>query len=76
MKKLIIKFLFLYLLFFNSALSEIVNKIEISGNKRISNETIKVLGQISKGKNLNDSDLNKILKELYETDFFSDVQIF
>ena len=75
MKKLIIKFLFLYLLFFNSALSEIVNKIEISGNKRISNETIKVLGQISKGKNLNDSDLNKILKELYETDFFSDVQI-
>ena len=55
--------------------AEIVNKITITGNKRISSETIKVLGNISIQKNFEKKQLNNLLKRLYETDFFSDVKI-
>ena len=41
----LIKILF-FIFFFNSSFAEIVNKIEIYGNKRISNETILVLSDI------------------------------
>ena len=55
--------------------AEMVNKIEINGNSRISKETIKIYGNITSGKNYTESDLNKILKNLYATDFFDDIKI-
>ncbi len=55
--------------------AEIVNKITITGNKRISSETIKVLGNISTKKNLEKKDLNNLLKKLYDTNFFNDVKL-
>ena len=55
--------------------AEMVNKIEINGNSRISKETIKIYGNIISGKNYTESDLNKILKNLYATDFFDDIKI-
>ena len=55
--------------------SEIVEKIEIKGNERISNETIIVFGDIAKGKNYEKSDVNSLIKKLYETTFFSDISI-
>ena len=43
MKKLI----FIFLLFiYSNAFSEMVNNLEVVGNKRISSETIKVYGEI------------------------------
>ena len=69
-----IPFIFLiYLIFFNNANGEILKNIEISGNKRISNETILVLGNIEIGKDLNSSDLNYSLKKLYDTNFFENI---
>ena len=58
-----------------SAFSEIVNNITINGNKRISSESIKVLGNISTQKNLEKKDLNNLLKKLYDTNFFKDVNL-
>jgi outer membrane protein insertion porin family len=56
--------------------AEIVNKIDISGNKRISDETIKVYGDIkSTGSDLSKQDLDKILKNLYSTNFFRNVSV-
>ncbi len=55
--------------------AEIVKKIEIIGNKRISSETVKIYGNIEKNKNYSDKDLNSILNDLYNTNFFSDVKI-
>tara|TARA_A100001015_G_scaffold53174_1_gene58322 strand:- start:917 stop:3148 length:2232 start_codon:yes stop_codon:yes gene_type:complete len=55
--------------------AEMVKKIEINGNSRISKETIKIYGNITSGKNYTESDLNKILKNLYATDFFDDIKI-
>ena len=72
------KYILLILLsFFSFSLlnAEMVNKIEINGNSRISKETIKIYGNITSGKNYTESDLNKILKNLYATDFFDDIKI-
>ena len=55
--------------------AEIAKKIEILGNKRISAETIKIYGNIEKNKNYSDKDLNLILNDLYNTNFFSDVKV-
>ena len=69
-----IPFIFLiYLIFFNHAHSEILKNIEVSGNKRISKETILVLGDIEIGKDLNSSNLNYSLKKLYDTNFFENI---
>lgn len=73
MKKLLIS---LCIIFFNSSINAaIINKVLINNNDRISKETIITYGQIEIGKNYNDEDLNKILKNLYETDFFKNVSI-
>ena len=56
--------------------AEIIKKIEIEGNSRISEETIKVYGDL-KGTNVDysKSDLDSILKNLYSTNFFENVNV-
>ena len=70
-------YLFLTILFFTFSIlkAETVNKIIIDGNKRVSIETIKLYGEIEINKDYKEKDLNLILKNLYETNFFEDVKI-
>ena len=63
-KYIYIAFLFFYLSIANS---EVVKRIEISGNDRVGDETIKVYGEIELNKNYSNNDVNKILKNLYST---------
>ena len=62
------------LIFFNLS-AEVVKKLEVEGNKRISDETIKVYGEIEFGKDYSETDINTVLKNLYGTDFFEDIKI-
>jgi len=75
--KIIFNFLFLLFLLTLNAYSEKVTKIEIQGNKRITNETIKLFSGIDKfkDKSLSENDLNQLLKQLYETNFFQNVNM-
>ena len=75
MIKILIKVLFLLSFIYSTCFAEKINNIEITGNKRISDETIKILGGISLDSQFNNSKLNKVLKNLYETNFFNDIQI-
>ena len=70
-------FLYFVLTFFfsNIVYSEIVKKIIIIGNERISDETIRIFSNINVDDNLTAESLNKILKEIYSTGFFEDVQV-
>ena len=68
-------FFFIFFIFFANIKAEIVNEIQIQGNKRISNETIKIYGGINVNKDYSKKDLNQILKNLYETNFFEDVNV-
>ena len=66
----------IFLIFLSSfSYAEVVNKIEINGNLRVSQETIEVLGDFNLGDNLDKNNLNQILKNLYTTDFFKDVNL-
>ena len=58
-----------------SAKSDVVNKIIVNNNDRISLNTIKTYGKITIGNNYTSDDLNNILKNLYETNFFQDVSL-
>ena len=61
-------------MFFNLS-AEVVQKLQVNGNNRISNETIKVYGEITFGEDYSSFDLNEILKKLYKTNFFEDIKI-
>ena len=74
MHKIINVVLFLLLSTF-SLNAEIARNLKVIGNERVSDETIKVYGDIELGINYKESDLNKILQNLYSTNFFEDVQI-
>ena len=66
----------LFLTFFNlHAHSEVVNKVRIEGNERISSETIVIFGDILIGKDYDKSDISLLIKKLYETTFFSNISV-
>ena len=60
---------------FKNASAAIIKEIKIEGNQRVNVESVKVFTGISIGDNINDDDLNNILKKLYETNFFKDIDI-
>ena len=74
MKKLFFIFVFI-ILFITDINSEIIKNIEISGNVRISDETIILFSEIQKNQDLKNENLNLIIKKLYTTNFFSDINI-
>ena len=63
-------FITLFFLGFTFANAEVVNKVVIKGNKRVSEETIKVYGEIKTNKDYSESDINEVLNNLYSTNFF------
>ena len=75
MKKLIISILF-YLFLFSTSYSETITKIDITGNTRVSDETIIIYGEIKLDQEYNEKKLDQILKNLYSTNFFKDIKIF
>ena len=73
------KIIFITALFFNilagSSYAEIVEKVEVNGNERISLETIVIYGDISIGNNYERNDINLLIKKLYQTTFFSNIAV-
>ena len=74
MRKLLITFL-VYLFYSFPIMAEVVNKINISGNSRVSSETIKIYGGVKINEDYTEQDLNRILNNLFSTNFFEDVQV-
>ena len=75
LKKIFFVFVVFFLFFSVKSYSEIVNKIAVKGNERISLETIVMFGDITIGKNYEPNDINLLIKKLYETTFFSDISV-
>ena len=65
----------LFLFSFNLVNADIVEKLIVNGNKKISSETIKVYGDIKLNTDYSRVDLDRVLKNLYDTNFFEDVSI-
>lgn len=74
MKKIF--FIFIFLTFnFNLLNAEVVKNTVIDGNKRISDETVILYGDIKIGKDYSEAEVNEIIKNLYSTNFFEDVKV-
>ena len=75
-KMLKISFTIMALILFSFKVNaEVINKIEISGNLRVSDETIIIYGEINKNEDYSEQDLNRIINNLYSTNFFEDVKL-
>ncbi len=70
---LIILFQFITL---NIALADQIKNISVNGNDRVANETVIMFSNLEIGSTINQNILNNALKEIYLTNYFSDVQIF
>ena len=75
MFKVIFQFLFFSLFMSFSVFSKNYEKIIVNGNDRISDETILVFSEITDDKNLSENLINEILKNLYKSGFFKDVNV-
>ena len=59
----------------SNLMAETAKKIIIEGNKRVSDETVKIYGNIKENKDYSERELDLILKNLFETDFFEDINV-
>ena len=57
------------------SIAEIIKDVNVSGNTRLSKESIIVFGQITLDTDYDQESLNKVLKRIYETNFFKDVKL-
>ena len=67
------KYLVNLIFFYNHAYSDVINNIEVKNNDRITKESIITFSGIELGKDYSQDQLNDILSDLYETNFFSDI---
>ena len=73
-KTFILTIVFIFLTF-SIANSDVVKEIKIEGNNRITDEIIKIFSDIKLEQDLQTSDINKIIKNLYETKFFNNISV-
>ena len=75
MFKIILKYIATSFLFAFSAFAETFLEYNVTGNERVSSQTIINFSEIKKNDNLTEIELNKAIKNIYETNFFEDVSI-
>ena len=62
-------------IFLSLSFSEIINKIIVTGNERISEKTVLIFSGIKIGQDIKVSDTNTVIKNLYDTNFFKNVSV-
>ena len=75
MSKLIIKTLILFLVLINYSYSQKLNSIIVEGNERISDETIVVFSGLKIDDEINEKELNEVYIDLYNTNFFKEIEL-
>ena len=75
MFKKIIKLNLLLLFFGTFSIAEIISNIDVNGNKRLSNESIIVFTKVELNNDYSTNELNIIIKDLYETNFFKKINL-
>mgnify|MGYP001397957651 CR=1 FL=1 len=69
-------YIFVVLMFLtNNTFSEIVKSFKVEGNERVSKKTIINFADVEINTDLNTSDFNRIIKNLYSTNFFENISL-
>ena len=71
----LITIIFLTLTNVNLSYSEKINKIEVLGNERVSKEVVIMFSEVSVGSEIDLNDINSILKNIYNSNFFENVEV-
>jgi len=75
MNKLFIKIIVVFFLLLSLVRAETLQKFEISGNKRISDQTIIIFSEIKINEEITKGKLDEVIKKLYQTNFFRDINL-
>ena len=75
MKKALLQSLIFFVFLITISYAEIVKKVKVVGNVRVSTETIVMFGNIIINEDYNADKLNELSRQLYDTDFFSYLDI-
>ncbi len=68
-------YIFLFIFFCSSLSAEIISRVEVNGNQRVSSETIKMFADVSLENDFDINDFNNTLKNLYDTNFFNLIEL-
>ena len=71
----LISSILLYFFIVFAVQAEEIREIRVINNDRISKDTIQIFSNIQIGESYDQNDLNRILKDIYDTNFFSDVSL-
>ena len=75
MYKLFIKLIVVSFFLLSIVRAETLQKFEISGNKRISDQTIIIFSEIKINEEVTKSKLDEVIKKLYKTNFFKNINL-
>ena len=75
MSKIFIKIFVVTFLLMSLVGAETLQKIEISGNKRISDQTIIIFSELEINEEITKSKLDKVIKKLYQSNFFKNINL-
>ena len=73
--KFFLNVVILVLAFNSQASSNVIEKFNIEGNQRISDNTIILFAEVNVGQEITNNDLNIILNNLYKTQYFNDIRV-
>ena len=74
MKKFIYIIL-IHLFLFSTSYADKIEKFSINGNSRVSDKTVILFSKAKINQIINEDDINDFIKNLYQTDFFKEVNI-
>ncbi len=75
MNKLFLKIILVFFLFLSLVKAETLQKFDISGNKRISDQTIIIFSELEINEEITKNKLDKVIKRLYRTNFFRNINL-
>ena len=75
MNNLLTKIIVIFSFLLSFANAETLKKFEISGNKRISDQTIIIFSEIKINEEITKTKLDEVIKRLYKTSFFRDINL-
>ena len=75
MRNFLLRTFVFILIFINSASAEVINRFDISGNQRISDETIIIFSELNINEEVSKSKLDRVIKNLYKTNFFKNISL-
>lgn len=75
MPKIILYLISILLFLTKLSIAEVITNVKVEGNKRITKESVIVFGDIKLNTEIDNNELDLILKRLYETNFFENINL-